>query len=63
MEKGHLMELNFEGLERQKPTGTQRVDERNTVICLFIMLTSRVAVFEMSKMTHFLYFLLMTEKN
>ena len=38
----------------------QRLDEKNGVICLVIMFTSRVIVIKMSKMDHFLYFLLMT---
>ena len=61
------IELNFEGLEIQKlnmPTDrTQRVGEKNGVIFLVIMLTSRAMVIKMSKMVHFLYFLLMTAKN
>ena len=40
----------------------QRVDEKNGVICLVVMFTPRVMVIEMSKMAHFLYFLLITEK-
>ena len=38
----------------------QRLDEKNGVICLVIMFTSRVIVIKTSKMDHFLYFLLMT---
>ena len=60
-------ELDFEGLEIQKwniPTDrTQRLGEKNGVICLVIMLTPRVMVIEMSKMAHSLYFLLMAAKN
>ena len=41
----------------------QSVDEKNGVICLVIMFTSRFKVIKMSKMAHFLYFLLMTTKN
>ena len=41
----------------------QRVDEKNAVTCLFIMFATRVMVTKMSKMTHFLYFVLMTGKN
>ena len=37
----------------------QRVDEKNGVICL-VMFTPRVIVIKMSKMAHFLYFLLIT---
>ena len=61
------MELNFEGFEMQKlntPTDrAQRVDEKNEVICLFYMFTSRVTVIRMSQMAHFLYFQVMTAKN
>ena len=61
------MELNFEGLEMQKwniPTDrAQRVDGKNGVICLVIMFTPQVMVIKMSKMAHFLYFLLMPSKN
>ena len=35
----------------------------NEVICLFIMFTPRVMVMTMSKMAHFLYFLLMKTKK
>ena len=41
----------------------QRVDTKNGVICLVILLTSRVMVIKMSKMAHFLYFLLMKAKD
>ena len=41
----------------------QRVDVKNGVTSLFKMFTSRVMVIKMSKMAHFLYFLLMTGKN
>ena len=61
------VELNFEGLEIQKwniPTDTtQRVDKKNGVICLVMMLTPRVMVIKMPKMAHFLYFLLRRAKN
>ena len=54
------MELNFEGLKMQNwniPTDrAERVDEKNVVICLVIMFTSRVMVNKMSKMAQF-YFL------
>ena len=57
----------FEGLEMQKwniPTDrAQKVDEKIRVICLVIMFTTRVMVIKMSKMAHFLYFLLMPAKN
>ena len=42
---------------------TQTVDGKNEVICLVIMFTPQVMVIEMSKMAHFLYFLLMPAKN
>ena len=61
------MEPNFEGLEMQKRNipmdVAQRVDEKNEVICLVIMFTPQVMVIEMSKMAHFLYFLLTPIKN
>ena len=41
----------------------QRVDEKNGFIFLFIMLTPTVIVIKMSKMAHFLYFLLLATKN
>ena len=37
-----------------------RLNEKNGVTCLFIMFTPRFALIKMSKMAHFLYFLLMT---
>ena len=40
----------------------QRVDEKNGVICLVVMFTPRVMVIKMSKIAHFLYFLLITAK-
>ena len=40
----------------------QRKDEKNGVICLVVMFTPRVMVIKMSKITHFLYFLLITAK-
>ena len=65
--KGNPMKLNFVSLEIEKsniPTDrAQRVDEKNGVICLFIMFTPRVIVIKMSKMAHFLYFLLMAAKT
>ena len=39
----------------------ERVDEKNGVICLVIC--SGVMVIKISKMTHFLHFLLMPAKN
>ena len=41
----------------------QRVNERNVANGLAIMFTSGVMMIKMSKMAHFLYFLLMPEKN
>ena len=41
----------------------QRVDEKNEVIYLVIVFTLGVMVIKMSKMVHFLYFLLMPAKN
>ena len=50
------MEVNFEDLDMQKwniPTDrAQKVDDKNGVICLLIMFTSRVTVIKMSKMVH-----------
>ena len=40
----------------------QRVYENNGFICLVVIITPRVMVIKMSKMTHFLYFLLITAK-
>ena len=64
---GDPMDLSFEGLEIQKwnisADRAQRVDEKNEIICLLIIFTSRVIVITMSKMAHFLYFLLITAKN
>ena len=56
---GGSMELNFEDLEMQKwnipMDRTQRVDEKNGVICL-VMFTSAVMVIKITKLAHFLYF-------
>ena len=38
-------------------------DEKNEVICLVIMFTSKVIVIKMSKMADFLYFLPMAAKD
>ena len=61
------MELNFEGLEIQKlnipKDRFQSLHEKNGGIFLFIMLTPRVMVIKMSKMVHFLYFILIAAKN
>ena len=60
-------ELSFECLEMQKLNilrdRAQGADEKNGVICLVIMFIPRVLLIKMSKMAHFLYFLLMTAKN
>ena len=51
MQRGDPVELNFEGLEMQKwnkPTHrTQRVDDKNGVICLVIMFIPKVVVIKM----------------
>ena len=41
----------------------QTVDGKNGVICIVIMFASQVMVIKMSKMAHFLYFLLIPAKN
>ena len=40
-----------------------RVDEKNAVIYLVIMFMHIIMAIKMSKMAHFLYFILMTAKN
>ena len=40
----------------------QRVGQKNGVTCLLIMFTPRVMVTKLSKIAHFLYFVLMTGK-
>ena len=54
MQKGDPMKLKFEGTEMQKANITmdraQRRDEKNGVICLVIMFTSKVIIIRMSKM-------------
>ena len=59
------MKLNLEGLEMRKenmPTDkTRKVDEK--MGHLLSCYTPRVMVIKMSKMFHFLYFLLMRAKN
>ena len=61
------MGLNFEGLEMQKwniaMNRTQKADENNGVVSLAIMFASRVTVIKVSKIAHFLYFLLMAAKR
>ena len=58
MQKGYLMELNFEGLETNKwnipKDRAQKLDEENGVICLVIMFTPRFMFIKMPKMAHFL---------
>ena len=50
------MEINFEGREMWKwnisTEWTQRVDEKNGVICLVIMFVPRVMIIKMPKMVH-----------
>ena len=66
MQRLDPMEVNFEGIEMKKwnrPTNrAQRVDEENRVNCLVVMFIPRVIVTKVSKMAHFLYFLLMPAK-
>ena len=46
-------------LKWKKPKDrAQRADEKNGVICLVIMFTSRVMAFKLSEMANFIYFLL-----
>ena len=65
MQNRDPMELNFEVLEMQKwniPThrvdekNAQRINEKNGIICLVVMLTPRVKVIKMSKKAHCLSF-------
>ena len=42
---------------------TERVDEKNGIICLVIMFTLTVTVNKMSQMAHFLHFPLTAAKN
>ena len=64
---GDSMELNFEVLEMQKwnipMVRAPRVYEKNGIISLFIMFTPKDVVIKISKMAHFLYFLLVAAKN
>ena len=61
----HPKEQNFEDLAIQKSKmqmdRAQIVDEKNGVICL-VMFVPGVMVIKMSKLAHFLYFLLMPAK-
>ena len=65
--QGYPKELNFGGLEMQKwniPTDrAQRVDEKSGDICVVITFAPGVMVIKMSKIAHFLYFLLMPAKK
>ena len=65
--KGNPMVLTFKVFEMQKwnkPTHRgQKVGEKNMVMCLVIMFTTRVMVIKMSKIAQFLYFLLMIAEN
>ena len=64
MHRGDPIELNCEGLKLKKSKDrVQRVDEKNGIICLVIMFTSRVMASKMSEMANFIYFLLITAKN
>ena len=60
MQRGNAKELNLEGFEMQKwnrsKDKAQAVDEKNEVICLGIMLTTRFTVIKMSKMGHIFVF-------
>ena len=64
---GPQYELNFEDLEMQKwnipMDRSQKVDEKNDVICLVFVFIPGVMVIKMSRMTHFLYFLLITSHS
>ena len=54
------LELNFKVPEIQRynilTDRTQRIDEKNRVICLVIMFTPRVMIIKLSKMAHFFVF-------
>ena len=62
MQRGNPMQLNFEELEKKKRNilmdVAHRVDEKNEVICLFIMFTPRAIIIKMSKMGDFCIFCL-----
>ena len=59
--------MNFEGLEIQNESKSmgrvQRVEEKNRVICLFIMFNPGVMVIKMSKTADFFDLLLMIAKK
>ena len=65
--KGRPLEIEFRRSwnAKRKYTNRQweRVNEKKGVICLVIMVNSRVMVIKMSKMAQFLYFLLMSKKT
>ena len=67
MHREGLIELNFEGIKIEKrnvPTDrAQRIDKKNWAIFLSIRFIPTVIFIKMSKMGHFLYFLLMIAKN
>ena len=67
MHREDFIELNFEGIKIEKrnvPTDrAQRLDKKNWAICLSIRFIPTVIFIKMSKMGHFLYFLLMIAKN
>ena len=54
------MELKFESIEMQKwnipMDRAQRVDEKNGLLCKFIMFAPEVMVVKISNMAHLLYF-------
>ena len=61
---GDPIELNFEGQMQKCNTPTdraQRVDEK--IRSFVFMFTHGVVAIKMSKMAHFLYFLVMAAKN
>ena len=67
MHSGDPIILNFEGLEIQNESKSmgrvQRVEEKNRVICLFIMFNPGVMVIKMSKTADFFDLLLMIAKK
>ena len=62
MQRGNPIELNFKGLE-VKQRVYQRVEEKNGVICLVIMFTSRVITFKMSEIANYFCVLLIKSKK
>ena len=67
MHSGDPIISNFEGLEIQNESKSmgrvQRVEEKNRVICLFIMFNPGVMVIKMSKTADFFDLLLMIAKK